>query len=67
MKFAVWGKEKITQLSDLEKDMWFDVLNNGLEEDRDISSLIYRFFASLCVLCVLCGEKNFSTKMINKL
>ncbi len=37
MKFVIWGKEKISQLSDLEKEQWFDVLNNGLEEDRDIS------------------------------
>lgn len=37
MKFKIWGKEKITHLSDLEKEQWFDVLNEGLEEDRDIS------------------------------
>jgi GNAT superfamily N-acetyltransferase len=37
MRFTVWGKEEITQLSDLEKEHWFDVLNNGLEKDRNIS------------------------------
>lgn len=35
--FEVWDKKKITQLSDLEKQQWFDVLNDQLEEDRGIS------------------------------
>jgi ribosomal protein S18 acetylase RimI-like enzyme len=37
MKFVIWGKAKIAQLNDIEKNQWFDVLNNGLEEDRGIS------------------------------
>lgn len=35
--FEVWSKEKIAKLSIKEKEQWFDVLNDKLEEDRKIS------------------------------
>ncbi|MFA5526858.1 MAG: GNAT family N-acetyltransferase [Acholeplasmataceae bacterium] len=35
--FEVWSKDKITILSIIEKEQWFDVLNDKLEEDRKIS------------------------------
>jgi 2-polyprenyl-3-methyl-5-hydroxy-6-metoxy-1,4-benzoquinol methylase len=35
--FEVWDKKKITRLSNVKKQQWFDVLNYRLEEDRDIS------------------------------
>lgn len=35
--FEIWGKEKIANLSEFDKQQWFDVLNHKLEEDRDIS------------------------------
>lgn len=37
MKCVVWGKEKLSLLSNGEKEQWFDVLNNGLENDHEIS------------------------------
>lgn len=37
MNFVVWDKEKLNSLSIAEKELWFDVLNNGLEEDRGYS------------------------------
>ncbi len=33
----IWTKEKIKSLGMKTKEMWFDVLNNGLEEDRGFS------------------------------
>ena len=30
----VWNNDKIKNLSPMDKDQWFDVLNQGLEEDR---------------------------------
>lgn len=35
--FEVWSKDKIAKLSIKDKEQWFDVLNDKLEEDRDIS------------------------------
>lgn len=35
--FEVWSKDKIVKLSINEKEQWFDVLNDKLEEDREIS------------------------------
>ncbi len=35
--FQVWSKAKIAKLSMKEKEQWFDVLNDKLEEDREIS------------------------------
>lgn len=35
--FVVWDNEKLKNLSELEKEEWFDVYNNGLEEDRGYS------------------------------
>lgn len=35
--FQVWNKDKIAKLSIEEKEQWFDVLNDRLEEDRGIS------------------------------
>lgn len=37
MKFVVWTKEKLSSLSAVEKEQWFDVLNYGLEEDNEVS------------------------------
>jgi RimJ/RimL family protein N-acetyltransferase len=35
--FDVWSKDKIAKLSIKEKEQWFDVLDDKLEEDRGIS------------------------------
>lgn len=35
--FDVWNKDKIAKLTIKEKEQWFDVLNDKLEEDRGIS------------------------------
>jgi|LSQX01.1.fsa_nt_gb RimJ/RimL family protein N-acetyltransferase len=35
----IWTKSRIQCLTKLEKEQWFDVLNNKLEEDRGISLL----------------------------
>lgn len=32
--YEVWKKDDLRCLSEKDKDMWFDVLNHGLEEDR---------------------------------
>ena len=32
--FETWNKQKISNLSQIDIDQWFDVLNHGLEEDR---------------------------------
>lgn len=34
MKFEIWNKSKIEILNQIEKEQWFECLNNGLEEDR---------------------------------
>ncbi len=39
MMIEVWTKSRIQRLTKLEKEQWFDVLNNKLEEDRGISLL----------------------------
>ena len=33
--FETWNKQKISKLSQIDIEQWFDVLNNGLEEDRN--------------------------------
>lgn len=33
----IWDKNKIAILTDTEKEMWFDVYNYKLEQDRNIS------------------------------
>jgi len=35
--FEIWDKKKLSRLTFDEKDQWFDVLNNKLEEDRNLS------------------------------
>jgi len=32
--FEIWNKKKVSQLTNKDIDLWFDVLNNGLVEDR---------------------------------
>lgn len=35
--FEVWDHQKISELTNMEIDQWFDVLNYRLEEDRHLS------------------------------
>jgi ribosomal protein S18 acetylase RimI-like enzyme len=37
IKFVVWDKEKLKNLTNHEKEAWFEVYNNGLVEDRGFS------------------------------
>lgn len=41
MKFIVWNKEDIKNITDEQREMWFDIYNNDLFEDRgyDITSM----------------------------
>lgn len=41
MKVIIWNKEDIKHLSDQQKEMWFDIYNNDLFEDRgyDITNM----------------------------
>ncbi len=41
MHIEYWDKEKVKNLTQIEKENWFDVYNNGLEKDRgfDINKL----------------------------
>jgi len=36
---VIWNKDKISRLTPIEKEQWFDCLNYRLEEDRNISLL----------------------------
>lgn len=37
MNIAFWDKDKLKQLTEAEKELWFDVLNHELELDRGIN------------------------------